>query len=159
MSQNPKTGKLSSKEIDELLALPIVARIATVKPDGAPNVAPMWQQWDGEAMWIIPRSRASWFENLSKEPRVCISCADDINPGHARVTIEGVAEIVEGPIGLVGRVKEIADEMAVRYMGPAGPGYAAKTADRMRYLIKITPTLITSWRGEWHPRYIVTEAD
>ncbi len=159
MSQIPKSGKLTSEEIDALLAQPIVARIATVKTGGAPHVAPVWQQWDGEAMWVIPRSRSSWLKNLSQDPRVCISCADDVDRGHPRVTIEGIAEVVEGPIGLVGRVKEIADEMAVRYMGPAGPGYAAKTASRLRYLVKITPTTITSWRGEWHPRYIVTEDD
>ena len=81
-----KSGKLTSREIDEFLARPVVARIATVKPDGAPHVAPVWQQWDGEAMWVIPRSRSSWLENLRQEPRVCVSCADDINPGHARVT-------------------------------------------------------------------------
>jgi hypothetical protein len=117
----------------------------------------MWQQWDGESMWVIPRSRSSWYENLSKEPRVCILCADDVNPEHTRVTVEGIAEVVEGPIALVGRTKEIADEMAIRYMGPDGPTYAAKTADRLRYLVKVTPTKVTSWRGEWHPRYIVTE--
>jgi len=154
-----KSGKLTKLEIDELLAQPIISRIATVKPDGAPHVAPMWHQWDGEALWVIPRSRAGWFENLKTEPRVCISCADDVNPEHSRVTIEGIAEIVEGPVGLVGRVKEIADEMAVRYMGQDGPKYAARTADRLRYLVKVVPTKITSWRGEWHPRYIVTVAD
>ena len=49
-------GKLSPREIDEFLALPIIARIGTVKPDGAPHVATMWQQWDAEVMWVIPRS-------------------------------------------------------------------------------------------------------
>ena len=155
MSKNP--GKLSRREIDELLARPVIARIATVRPDGSPHVAPMWQQWDGDAMWVIPRSRSSWLENLLQEPRVCISCADDIDPDHARVTIDGVAEVVAGPIGLVGQVKEIANDMAIRYMGPDGPAYAAKTANRLRYLIKVVPTKITSWRGEWHPRYIVTK--
>ena len=159
MGDVQKTGRLAGREIDELLARPIVARIATVKPDGAPHVAPLWQQWDGEAMWVIPRSRSSWLENMKQEPRVCISCADDVNPGHPRVTIEGIAEIVEGPVGLVGRVKEIGDEMAVRYMGTDGPVYATKTANRLRYLVKITPTSITSWSGEWHPRYIVTGDD
>jgi PPOX class probable F420-dependent enzyme len=150
---------MSPEEIDEFLAGSIIARIATVQPDGAPHVAPVWQHWDGEAMWVIPRSRSSWYVNLAQEPRVCVSCADDINPEHARVTVEGVAEVVEGPVALVGRTKEIADEMAIRYMGQNGPTYAAKTADRLRYLVKITPTKITSWRREWHPRYIVTESD
>ena len=152
-------GKLSPEEIDEFLAQPIIARIGIVKPDGAPHVAAMWQQWDGEAMWVILGSRSSWFVNLRQEPRVCILCADDIDPGHPRVTLEGLAEVVEGPIGLVGRTKEIADEMAIRYMSPDGPGYAAKTPDRLRYLVKITPVKITSWRGEWHSRYIVTASD
>ena len=74
------------------------------------------------------------------------------------MTIEGTAEVVEGPVALEGRTKEIADEMAVRYMGPEGPNYAAKTADRLRYLVRITPQKITSWSGtEWHQRYIVTK--
>ena len=50
---SPAAGKLSSKEIDEFLAQPIIARIGTVKPDGSPHVAAMWQQWDGESMWLF----------------------------------------------------------------------------------------------------------
>ena len=150
--------KLTSAEIDRFLTTPVIARLATVRPDGAPYVAPVWQQWGGTHMWVIPRSEASFIENIRKEPRVCVSCADDVNPGHARVTIEGTAEIVEGPVPLEGRTKEIADEMAVRYMGQEGPKYAAKTADRLRYLVRIKPERITSWSGnEWHPRYIVTK--
>jgi hypothetical protein len=68
-----------------------------------------------------------------------------------------VFEVVSGPVPLIGQVKQIADEMAIRYMGPEGPSYGAKTAGRLRYLVKITPAKITSWRGEWHKRYIVTE--
>lgn len=50
-----------------------------------------------------------------------ILCADDIDPAHhTRVTLEGVAEVVEGPIALVGSTKEIADEIAIRYMRPDG---------------------------------------
>ena len=59
VNDSKKGRKLSSKEIDEFLAMPIIARIATVKPDGAPHVAPVWQLWDGEAMWLIPRSQSS----------------------------------------------------------------------------------------------------
>lgn len=150
-------SKLTKEEIDEFLATPIIARLATVQPGGAPYVVPVWQQWDGEHMWVIPRGKSSFVENIRNEPRVCVSCADDINPAHTRVTIEGTAEIVEGPVPLVGKTKEIADEMAVRYMGPDGPKYAARTADRLRYLVRITPTKITSWQGaEWSRKYIET---
>lgn len=151
-------SKLSPEEIDQFLATPIIARLATVQPDGAPYVVPVWQQWDGENMWVIPRGKSSFVKNIENEPRVCVSCADDVNPAHTRVTIEGVAEIVEGPVPLEGRVKKIADEMAVRYMGPNGPEYAGRTADRPRYLVRITPTKIISWQGtEWSQKYIKPE--
>tara|TARA_B100000676_G_C18090229_1_gene858976 strand:- start:3725 stop:3928 length:204 start_codon:yes stop_codon:yes gene_type:complete len=65
-------GKLSPQEINQLLSQPIIARIGTVQPDGSPHVAALWQQWDGQVMWVIPRSLASWYENLSQEPRVCV---------------------------------------------------------------------------------------
>lgn len=159
MATNRKPGKLTAEEIDEFLATPVVARLATVQPDGAPYVAPVWQHWDGEHMWVIPRAKSRFAEYILKEPRVCVSCADDVNPEHTRVTIEGRAEVVEGPVPLECQTKEIADEMAVRYMGPDGPMYAAKTADRLRYLVRIKPEKITSWAGtEWHERYIVTKS-
>ena len=152
--------KLTKAELDEFLSTPVIARLATTRPDGSPYVVPIWQQWDGEHMWVIPRERSAFVPNIQQEPRVCVSCADDVNQDHRRVTIEGTAEIVEGPVPLVGRTKKIADEMVARYMGPTGAAYAQKTANRLRYLVRITPTRITSWQGsEWHPRYFDTTAD
>lgn len=154
----PGAGKLTPEQIDSFLATPVIARLATVQPDGAPYIAPVWQHWDGTHMWVIPRAKSRFVEFLRNEPRVCVSCADDINPDHTRVTIEGVAELIEGPIPLEGHTKQIANEMAIRYMGPDGPKYASKTAGRLRYLVRITPTRVRSWAGrEWHQRYLVTE--
>ena len=45
-----KGGRLTKKEIKAFLAGPIVARIATVKPDGSPYVVPVWQHYDGKAI-------------------------------------------------------------------------------------------------------------
>ena len=149
-----KVWGLTREEIDRFLATPVIARLATVKPDGSPYVAPVWQQWDGEAMYIIQRERSSFVGHIGHEPRVCVSCADD-GPGHRRVLIEGVAEIVEGPVRMSGRMLEIAQGMATRYMGPDGPKYLGGTADRPRYLVKVRPVRVASWQGgEWHPRYV-----
>ena len=151
----PRARGLTRGEVDRFLATPVIARLATVKPDGAPHVVPIWQHWDGEHMWVIPRARSSFVEHLRREPRVCVSCADNENADHTRVTVEGRAEIVEGPVPLAGRTKAIADAMAVRYGGPEGAAYAARTADRPRYLVRITPEKVTSWRGaEWHRRHV-----
>ncbi len=59
---------LTKEEIVEFLSGPIVARIATVKEDGAPYIAPIWQYYDGEVMWVIPRER-SILSNISGAAR------------------------------------------------------------------------------------------
>jgi hypothetical protein len=39
-----------------------------------------------------------------------------------------------------------------------GQAYAKETADRPRFLVEITPTQITTWRGgPWHRRYYAAE--
>lgn len=155
MSSSPGAHGLSRSEVDAFLRTPIIARLATVKPDGSPYVVPVWQYWDGHLMFVIPRERSTFVEHLKGEPRVAVSCADDVDPAHTRVLLEGQARVVEGPVAMLGRMLAIANDMAVRYMGPDGPHYLAKTANRPRYLVEITPSRITSWRGaEWHPRYV-----
>ena len=54
-----KNGKLSQDEINEFLAGPIVARVATIDEDGLPYITPVWQEWDGAALWIVPRERSA----------------------------------------------------------------------------------------------------
>jgi PPOX class probable F420-dependent enzyme len=155
MTDKPAGRGLSKDEMDAFLRGSVISRIATVKPDGAPYVVPVWHFWDGGFLWVIPRERSSFVENIKREPRVCVSAADDVDPLHTRVVIQGRAEVVEGPVRMQGRMLEIANDMAHRYMGPDGPRYLARTADRPRYLLKITPEKTASWRGnEWHPRYV-----
>ena len=144
---------LTSDEISKLLAGPIIVRLATVKPDGAPYVVPVWQYWDGAAMYIIPRARSRFVEFIRKEPRVAVSCADDVHSDHPRVLIEGIAEVVEGPVKMAGRTLEIAREMVVRYAGEPGLAYLQSTIDKPRFLLRITPEKITSWAVGWHSRY------
>ena len=144
---------LTKEEIAEFLSGPIVARIATVKEDGAPYIAPIWQYYDGEVMWVIPRERSVFVKHIRRSPRVAVSCAYDTAPW-TRVLIQGRAEIVEGPKPVEGLIAEIGEQMAVRYLGEHGAEYASITWDRPRYLIKIIPEKITSWTGsEWADKY------
>ncbi len=144
---------LTKDEIADLLSGPIIARLATVKPDGGPYIVPVWEYWDGSSMYIIPRGKSRFVEYIAANPKVAISCADDVNASHARVLLEGEAEIVAGPVKMEGRMLEIATEMAERYGGVDGLAYLEGTKDAPRYLLKLTPAKVTSWRGPWHPRY------
>ena len=124
-----------------------------MKPDGAPYIVPVWQHWDGSTMYLIPRAESRFVEYLREEPRVAVSCADDVESGHRRVLIEGTAEVLEGPVLMAGRMLKIAREMAKRYGGSAGLAYLEGTMEKPRYLVRITPQKITTWEGGWHPRY------
>lgn len=149
---------LTKEEIDEFLEKPIIARLATVKPDGSPYITPVFQEWDGEVMWIIPREKSTFVRYMEENPQVAVSCAIDESP-YTRVLIEGKAEIVEGPVKLEGQIWEIGKKMSLRYMGERGPEYAERTIDRPRYLVKIMPEKLTSWSGvEWAEKYVEEES-
>ncbi len=149
-----KMRPLTNEEILEFLTGPIVARLATVKPDGAPYIVPVWQEYDGEAVYFVPRAKAKFMDYIKANPRICMSCALDSSP-FTRVLFEGRAEIVEGPKPMEGLTLEMGRRMAVRYMGERGPEYLEASISRPRYLVRLIPEKITSWEGvEWHARYL-----
>jgi PPOX class probable F420-dependent enzyme len=148
--------KMSKEQIDEFLQGPHLARIATVKPDGAPYVVPVWYEWDGKNLYVVGRKRSVWVEYIRREPRVAVLIDENTTPLR-KVLIEGKAEVV-GSDWI-----EIGKRMVVRYFGPeVGPKYLEGTLDQPRWVVKITPTNITTWyippeygggREAWHPRY------
>jgi PPOX class probable F420-dependent enzyme len=148
-----KNRGLTPEEISDFLAGPVVARVGTVDPDGSPYITPVWQEWDGEAMWLVPRERTAFVGHIRQNTRVAVSCAMESGT-YTRVLIRGKAEIVFGPAPMEGPCLEIANRMATRYLGEHGPEYLVPTYDRPRYLIKIVPDSVISWDGvEWAKKY------
>jgi len=102
------------------------------------------------------RARSAFVRHIQADPHVAFHIADDVHLSHTRVLVEGTAAIVEGPVApqQSPRLKALVAKMAAKYLGPLGAEYAARTDDRPRYLIRITPRKVTTWTGrEWHPRY------
>jgi PPOX class probable F420-dependent enzyme len=103
-------------DVRALLAAPNFAHLATVLPDGAPHVVPVWVGLEGDriAFFTQPGSRKA--RNLEREPRVALSLTDFENP-YASVWIRGrVVETVEGEPAF-----EIIDRIAVKYTGRPFP--------------------------------------
>lgn len=148
---------LTAEEIAEFLAGPVVARIATVDEHGFPYITPVWQEWLDGAMYIIPREKTAFVKHLKSNPKVAISCALDSGT-YTRLLMRGEAEILSGPAIMEGLVLEIAQRMAVRYLGPNGPEYLTGSIDRPRYLIRVAPSLdhkLITWDGvEWADKYL-----
>jgi PPOX class probable F420-dependent enzyme len=129
-----------------------------VDGDGWPHVTPVWYELDAAAgeVLVVGRARAAWVAHLRREPRVALHVADDGHAEHTRVLVQGVAAVVEGPAAPSSspRIGALTDRLSLRYLGPDGPAYAARTADRPRVLVAIRPERWQSWTGrEWHPRY------
>ena len=161
-----KLGGMDRPEMDAFLASAALARLACLKPDGAPYVIPVWYQWDGEAIWFVGRERSVWCKYIQNDPRVSVVIdAPHSEPNEAgqsveipKVIMEGSAEIVEEP-NVGGQWVQVAEEMSYRYLGPNGPEYLTGTIDQPRWLIKLKPTWMRSWQGVgWARRYWVEGA-
>ena len=101
---------------------------------------------DGEAFLVVPRERAAWIAHIKNNPNVGISCAEDSGT-YKRITAQGKAEILFGPAPMQGQCLEVANRMAVRFLGERGPEYLVPTYDRPRYLVKIAPSKMLTWNG------------
>jgi nitroimidazol reductase NimA-like FMN-containing flavoprotein (pyridoxamine 5'-phosphate oxidase superfamily) len=148
-----KNRKLTPVEVKEFLHEPVVARIATIDENGVPYVTPVWQEWDGEAFWMVVRERAAWIGHIKTNPNVGVSCAHD-GGTYRRIVAQGKADIVSGPAPMQGDCLGVANRTSVRYLGERGPEYLVPTYDRPRYLIKVVPTKMITWDGvEWAKKY------
>lgn len=154
-----KIGGLTDDEAAAFLAEPWNGRLATIGPDGWPTIAPLWYEFEPAprgVFWVVGREHAAWVAHIRREPRVAFQVADDAHAEHTRVQIQGVAEIVEGPIPPTAspRILELTRRLSLRYLGPDGPAYAERTLARPRVLVRITPERWSTWTGrEWHRRY------
>ena len=88
-------------------------KLATVRSDGSPHVAPVWFVLDGEQLVFMTSERSVKGKNLEREPRVMISIDDESFP-FAFVTVEGRAQILRpGPDELL----KWSTRIARRYVG------------------------------------------
>jgi PPOX class probable F420-dependent enzyme len=107
------------------------AHVATLNPDGSPQVTPVWVDFDGTYVLINTAKGRVKAKNLAREPRVAISIADPENP-YRYLGIQGrVVEMTE-----TGGDAHI-DKMAKKYLGK--DSYPYRTAGEVRLIVKISP--------------------
>jgi PPOX class probable F420-dependent enzyme len=146
-------GALTRVEIDALLRRPLVARLATIDPDGYPSIVPVWFEWDGEAAWIVVRAEARFVDDMRRDPRVGLSIVADDDPD-LRVQLRGRATFVQGPGPVDGRMLVVARAMGERYEGSAGLAYIETSREWPRCLVRIDPVRLLAWGSpDWHDRY------
>lgn len=126
------TGKLTDREI-KLLTDPNLADVATLMPDGSPQVTPVWIDYrDGLILVNTAEGRVK-DRNVRRDPRVAISVFDTSSPyGDNVVTLRGrVIEVTtEG-------AKEHIDFLAKKYLGK--DVYPWHQPNEQRVILKIQP--------------------
>lgn len=88
------------------------AKLATVRSDGSPHVAPVWFVLDGNDIVFNTGKDTVKGRNLIRDGRVTL-CVDDERPPFSFVVITGRAEISEELSG----VRHWAGRIGARYMG------------------------------------------
>src|SRR4051794_16742579 len=96
-----------------VLATPArTAKLAIVRADGSPHVAPVWVDLDGDTIVFMTSADTIKGKAILRDPRVSM-CWDDDRPPFSFVTVAGEATTLTHPDELV----EWAARIGGRYMG------------------------------------------
>ena len=125
-----------------LSALPArTGKLATVRADGRPHVAPVWFDVDDDGSLVFNTGRATVKgRNLARDPRASI-CVDDQRPPFSFVVVEGVVEISDD----LEEVRRWAARLGGRYMGTdRAEEYGARNGVAGELLVRLRPEHVVS---------------
>lgn len=127
-----------------LTSPPRTAKLASVRDDGRPHVAPIWYILDGEDIIFTTWHTTVKAHNIQRDPRLSI-CVDDDKPPYAFVLIDGSAAIVTPT------QEEFlmwATKIAAKYMGDdKAEAFGKRNAVPGELMIRFTPTKYVAQTG------------
>jgi PPOX class probable F420-dependent enzyme len=123
----------------DLLRRPSPCFLATLMPDGSPQMTQTWVDTDGTHVLVNTVDGHQKVRNIERDPRVALNVADPEDPSRyfevrgrvVDVTKDGAAEHI--------------DELSQRYIGRPYPWFGGR--DQVRLLVRIEPDKVTSPRG------------
>ncbi|MET9496565.1 PPOX class F420-dependent oxidoreductase [Streptomyces sp. NPDC006552] len=81
----------------DLLERALFGHFATLRPDGSPQVNPVWFRWDGERIWFTTETRRYKYRNVAKDARAALSVNDPDQP-YRYLEVRGTVDrIVDDP--------------------------------------------------------------
>jgi PPOX class probable F420-dependent enzyme len=123
----------------DLLGRPSPCFVATLMPDGAPQMTQTWVDTDGEHVLINTVAGFQKVRNMERDDRVALNVADpdDVSRYYAvrgrvvSITPDGAAEHIE--------------RLAQKYLGGPYPWFGGR--DQQRLLVTIAAEKVTSPQG------------
>lgn len=126
-----------SDSLKQVLDTPVFVSMATIQPDGGPQVSPVWVKRDGDELLISTTADRRKTRNLERDPRVSVM----VQPADAPYTyaeIRGtVAMTTEGG-------RELIDELAQKYVGKNYAEFNPRwEQDAERVVVRVSPRRVT----------------
>jgi PPOX class probable F420-dependent enzyme len=117
------------------------AKLATVRADGRPHLAPVWYDLDDDGALVFNTGESTVKgRNIRREPRVSI-CVDDDRPPFSFVVIEGIADISDD----IDEVRRWAGRIGGRYMGlERAEEYGNRNGVPGELLVRVRPEHVVS---------------
>ncbi len=107
------------------------ANLATVMPDGSPQVTPVWFDWDGSHIRINSAKGRVKDRNMRRTPKVALAILDPDNP-YRHLAVRGrVVEMTEQG------ADDHIDALAKKYLGQ--DRYPYRRPGEVRVIYKIQP--------------------
>ncbi|MEU8777354.1 PPOX class F420-dependent oxidoreductase [Streptomyces sp. NPDC048606] len=121
-----------SEGLKSLLDTPVFVSVATIQPDGSPQVSPVWVKRDGDDVLISTTVGRQKEKNLRRDPRVTV-LLQPFDAPYTYAEIRGTAEMTtEGG-------QELIDELSVKYTGKKYAEFnPASDQDSPRVVVRIS---------------------
>jgi PPOX class probable F420-dependent enzyme len=114
----------------------VLAHVASLDPDGSPNVSAVWVELDGDDIVINTALGRAKARNLANDARVAVSLTDPDDP-YATISVRGtvVTFTTDG-------ADEVIDRLAKKYLD--ADSYPFRQEGEVRVTVKIHPDRISS---------------
>lgn len=129
-------------DVEQFLAEPHVAVIATLRQDGRPYTVPVWFLWRDGHFWITGTYERVWCRQLLADPRSSL-CVEAMAPLAGHVEADGTVAARELPDF---DIWPISRALVDKYVGPSGPeaadAFFANMQTEHRLLFELTPEVL-----------------
>lgn len=112
-----------------------IAFLATINPDGTPQVTPTWVDTDGEYVLINTITRRAKYKNIKRNPNVAIAITEHSDPYNTVSIMGRVVEVVTGAVP-----ERHIHQLANKYLGLEKNPWSKPTDNRV--ILKIKPEKI-----------------
>ncbi len=123
----------------DLFEKPTFAHLATLMPDGTPQVTPVWVDYDGRHILINSAVGRQKDLNMEKRRHVAIEIPDPENPNRYLAVRGSVVEITEA------EADAHLDRLARRYLGRDKYPDSYRFPGEVRRIYRIAPHKVTTW--------------